>query len=143
MAGGGGPGFFFKSAIMKIVNVTRRVAAAAALMCVASQPLFAETFSERMAPCLACHGETGDGTGPVGDAFMTRPADLRSDRVHAMSDGQLLRAMLTGPGHAPAVETVPPPVPRVLEHIVLPQHRWAIVLYVRGLGSRTFTPARK
>ena len=58
------PGFFFKSAIMKIVNVTRRVAAVAALMCVASQPLFAETFSERMAPCLACHGENGQSENP-------------------------------------------------------------------------------
>ncbi len=49
---------------MKIVNVTRRVAAVAALMCVASQPLFAETFSERMAPCLACHGENGQSENP-------------------------------------------------------------------------------
>jgi cytochrome c553 len=58
------PGFSFKSAIMKIVNVTRRVAAAAALMCVVSQPLFAETFSERVAPCLACHGENGQSENP-------------------------------------------------------------------------------
>ena len=58
------PGFFFKSAIMKIVNVMRRVAAASALVCAASQPLFAELFSERMAPCLACHGENGQSENP-------------------------------------------------------------------------------
>ena len=49
---------------MKIVNVMRRLAAAAALICAASQPLFAETFSERVAPCLACHGENGQSENP-------------------------------------------------------------------------------
>ncbi|MFI4961303.1 MAG: c-type cytochrome, partial [Hyphomicrobiales bacterium] len=40
------------------------MAAAVALMCVASQPLFAETFSERVAPRLACHGENGQSENP-------------------------------------------------------------------------------
>jgi cytochrome c553 len=49
---------------MKFVSITRRVAAAAALICAASQPLFAETLSERVAPCLACHGERGQSENP-------------------------------------------------------------------------------
>jgi cytochrome c553 len=49
---------------MKIVNVMRRIVAAAALACAAGGPLFAETFSERVAPCLACHGEKGQSETP-------------------------------------------------------------------------------
>jgi len=49
---------------MKIVNVMRRLAAAAALICAASQSLLAETFSDRVAPCLACHGENGQSENP-------------------------------------------------------------------------------
>jgi len=44
---------------MPIVTLTRRVAAAVVLVCAAIQPLSAETFAERMAPCMACHGEKG------------------------------------------------------------------------------------
>lgn len=44
---------------MLIANLTCRIVAAVALACAASQPLLAETFAERMAPCLACHGEKG------------------------------------------------------------------------------------
>lgn len=49
---------------MKTESVTRCVAAAAAFICTVSQPLFAETFSERVAPCLACHGEKGQSENP-------------------------------------------------------------------------------
>ena len=59
---------------MKIVNVTRRVAAAAALICAASQPLFAETFAERVAPCLACHGEKGQSETPEIPSLGGQPA---------------------------------------------------------------------
>ena len=50
--------------IMKIVNLMVRIAAVAAVFCGASQPLFAETFAERVAPCLACHGEKGQSENP-------------------------------------------------------------------------------
>jgi len=49
---------------MHIVNVTCGIAAAMALACAASQPLSAETFAERVAPCLACHGEKGQSENP-------------------------------------------------------------------------------
>lgn len=41
-----------------------RLAAVAALACAISAPLSAETFSERVAPCLACHGENGQSENP-------------------------------------------------------------------------------
>jgi cytochrome c553 len=49
---------------MQIVNFTRRIVAVAGFVCLLSQPLFAETFAERVAPCLACHGEKGQSENP-------------------------------------------------------------------------------
>ena len=49
---------------MSILTFTRLVTAAGLLVCAASQPLFAETFAERVAPCLACHGEKGQSENP-------------------------------------------------------------------------------
>lgn len=44
---------------MKFENVTRRLFAAVVLACALSAPASAETYAERVAPCLACHGEKG------------------------------------------------------------------------------------
>lgn len=74
--------------------------------------------------CIFCHGQTGDGYGPVGESFFPTPTDLRGAKVKALSDGQLLRAMLTGTGHEPVLETT-----------VLSEHRWYLVLYVRSLAA--------
>jgi cytochrome c553 len=49
---------------MRIVTFIGRVVAAAALACAAVGPLSAATFSERAAPCLACHGEKGQSENP-------------------------------------------------------------------------------
>ena len=73
--------------------------------------------------CIFCHGERGEGNGPVGESFMPVPTDLRSIRM-VNRDGQLLRAMLLGIGHEP-----------VLERVVPPHHRWYLVLYVQSLGD--------
>jgi hypothetical protein len=75
--------------------------------------------------CLACHSEYGDGNGPVGQSYMPAPSDIRSGHAAGLSDGQLLRASLTGIGHEP-----------VLEKVVYPDDRWYIVLYVRSLQKR-------
>lgn len=74
--------------------------------------------------CVFCHGDAGDGNGPVGQSFTPKPADLRVPGVNAYTDGQLLHAMLTGEGHAPVLEKV---VPR--------EHRWYLVHYVRALAT--------
>ena len=70
--------------------------------------------------CAFCHGQAGDGRGPVGESFVPSPADLRSAKVQALSDGELLRAMLTGPGHGP-----------VLQRVVPEASRPYLILYVR------------
>lgn len=74
--------------------------------------------------CVACHGDAGDGRGPVAGSYIPTPADLRSPRVQSLTGGALYRAMLTGEGHAP-----------VLERVVPPEHRPYLVLYVRSLRS--------
>jgi len=71
--------------------------------------------------CAFCHGERGDGAGPVGESYVPVPADLRAARIQGYSDGQLLRAMLTGAGHDP-----------VMNATVREPHRWYLVLYVRS-----------
>lgn len=74
--------------------------------------------------CVFCHGDRGAGDGPVGNSYIPRPADLRSAKVSGYSDGDLLRASLTGIGHEP-----------VLERVVPPEHRWHLVLFVRSLAQ--------
>jgi len=72
--------------------------------------------------CVHCHGSRGDSRTPVGDSYVPKPTPLRSPRVQAMSDGELYRAMVTGKGHEP-----------VLQSTVPPERRWAIVHFVRTL----------
>lgn len=72
--------------------------------------------------CVFCHGEKGDGEGPVGQSFDPAPGDMRTDKVRAMDDQALLRAMLTGNGHDP-----------VLRRVVPPDDRPSLALYVRAL----------
>ena len=54
------PGIFFAVTMPKTMQFARQlVAVVAALACIAIVPLRAETFAERAAACLACHGEKG------------------------------------------------------------------------------------
>jgi hypothetical protein len=75
--------------------------------------------------CQFCHGSTGDGNGPVGQSYVPTPSDLRLQKARSYSDGQLLRAMLTGPGHDP-----------VLQRVERPEHYWYLVLAVREMGGK-------
>jgi len=74
--------------------------------------------------CLFCHGAIGDGNGYVGQSYVPKPADLRTPEIQSRADGDLLRAMLLGAGHAP-----------VLEEIVPEQHRWFLVLAMRSFAA--------
>jgi len=76
--------------------------------------------------CVFCHGEAGDGRGPVAESYDPEPADLRTKAVQSLTDGKLLYASLTGVGHEP-----------VLERVVPEKARWPIVLYVRSLAPAT------
>jgi cytochrome c553 len=49
---------------MSVITFSRCIAAAATFVYIVSEPLFAESFAERVAPCLACHGESGQSKTP-------------------------------------------------------------------------------
>jgi cytochrome c553 len=55
--------FFIKQTIMQTMDFASRAAVAALLICTQA-PLHAETFADRVAPCLSCHGEKGQSTKP-------------------------------------------------------------------------------
>jgi len=76
--------------------------------------------------CVFCHGDKGDGFGPVGYSYVPVPADLRTEKIESMSDGQLLYSMLTGVGHDP-----------MLARIVPAEFRWNLVVYVRSLNTQS------
>ncbi len=59
---------------MKVLHISRRLIAAAALICAGVLPLLAETFEERVAPCLACHGEKGQSETPDVPSLGAQPA---------------------------------------------------------------------
>jgi cytochrome c553 len=52
----------------------RRIALAAAFVCVGVAPSFGETVAERAAPCLACHGESGQSETPDVPSLGGQPA---------------------------------------------------------------------
>jgi len=58
----------------RTIGFLRRLAAAAVFACAAIAPLRAETFSERVAPCLACHGEKGQSETPEIPSLGGQPA---------------------------------------------------------------------
>lgn len=73
--------------------------------------------------CAFCHGKNGKGEGPVGVSFIPYPADLTVPRVQTLGDSTMIRRMMTGTGHEPLLTSVVPP-----------QHRPAIVTFLRTLG---------
>ena len=59
---------------MQTIDIGRRIAVAALLLCTANQSLLGETVAERAAPCLACHGETGQSENPEVPSLGGQPA---------------------------------------------------------------------
>ena len=74
--------------------------------------------------CQMCHGETGEGNGPIAP-FLTkfRPADLTSPLIKAFSDGQIFMTITNG---------VPDRMPALNENLTVSE-RWDVVNYVRTL----------
>jgi cytochrome c553 len=64
--------FSFKPTNMH--GLARCIAIAVLLVCAASQPLLGETIAERAAPCLACHGESGQSETPEIPSLGGQPA---------------------------------------------------------------------
>lgn len=71
--------------------------------------------------CQICHGPKGQGDGPIIGRY-PNPPSLLADRAKNMPDGQIFHIVTKGQGIMPAYAVQ-----------VLPEDRWAAILYVRKL----------
>jgi mono/diheme cytochrome c family protein len=79
--------------------------------------------------CAVCHGYDGAGGGMTSQRAVERqepdwapPVSLSSSRVLEMADGQIFHTISNGTAKMPAYAAQ-----------IVPEDRWAIVLYVRAL----------
>ena len=75
--------------------------------------------------CVMCHGETGEGNGPVSKLIANKPADLTSIITQSKTDGALFMTITNG------VEGKMPPM---VENFTV-RDRWDLVNYIRTLES--------
>ncbi len=71
--------------------------------------------------CAVCHGEGGEGDGPIIGRF-PNPPSLLADKTKGMSDGQMMHVVTRGQGIMPAYAVQ-----------VLPDDRWRAIAHVRKL----------
>jgi mono/diheme cytochrome c family protein len=76
--------------------------------------------------CQMCHGESGQGNGPVA-AFLVnfKPVNLTSPLIKAFSDGQIFLTITNG---------VPERMPALNENLTVSE-RWDVVNFVRTLKA--------
>ena len=73
--------------------------------------------------CRMCHGQTGEGTGPIAPFLANKPANLTSPVVQSKSDGSLFLTITNG-----VTGKMPP-----LNENLLVSERWDIVNFLRTL----------
>ena len=71
--------------------------------------------------CVVCHGATGQGNGIVSQFGLAGVANLQSDRLRAIEDGQIFDTITHGKGLMGAYSQI-----KV-------EDRWAIIAYLRAL----------
>jgi mono/diheme cytochrome c family protein len=75
--------------------------------------------------CLSCHGAGGKGDGRKADTLEVKPSDLSKPRVSAQPDGVLFWKISEGKTPMPSFRSK-----------LASQELWAVINYVRTLGSR-------
>src|SRR5215210_5623437 len=73
--------------------------------------------------CRMCHGQTGEGTGPIAPFLANKPANLTSDVVQSKSDGSMFLTITNG-----ITGKMPP-----LNENLLVSERWDVVNFLRTL----------
>lgn len=73
--------------------------------------------------CIMCHGETGEGNGPVSGLIANKPANLTLDVTQNKSDGALFLTLTNG---------VDGRMPPMVENLTV-RDRWDVVNYIRTL----------
>lgn len=81
--------------------------------------------------CAFCHGENGDGYGPVGYSYVPAVSNLRTAELKRYSDKQIYSKMVTGTGHSP-----------MLTRIIPEDYGWYIVTYIKTLSDMNDQPER-
>jgi mono/diheme cytochrome c family protein len=80
-----------------------------------------------MINCAMCHGETGQGDGPIANHIQNKPADLTGETMQSKSDGALFLTITNGvTGRMPALN----------ENFTV-RERWDIVNFLRTLMPTT------
>ena len=74
--------------------------------------------------CSTCHGATGRGDGPAGQAMGGQPADLLSEKVQAQTDGELFYKITTGKEIMPS-----------FKELLSEEQRWDMVDFIRNIGQ--------
>jgi mono/diheme cytochrome c family protein len=75
--------------------------------------------------CVMCHGDAGEGNGPVSSLIHNKPANLTLDVTQEKSDGTLFMTLTNG------VEGKMPPM---VENLTV-RDRWDLVNYIRTLAA--------
>ena len=72
--------------------------------------------------CLSCHGPQGDGEGQLytSDRYPYPPANLVSDEVKALKDGEIYHSITVGYG-----------IMGAHGGMIRPEERWKIILHIR------------
>ena len=73
--------------------------------------------------CIMCHGETGEGNGPIAALIANKPANLTSIITQSKIDGTLFMTITNG------VEGKMPPM---VENLTV-RDRWDVINYIRTL----------
>jgi mono/diheme cytochrome c family protein len=72
--------------------------------------------------CMVCHGQKGDGAGPIVDKMPNKPPSILTPKIRDWKDGQLYQVITMGQGTMGAYAS----------HIPQ-QSRWQVVNYIRHL----------
>jgi cytochrome c553 len=74
--------------VFRTIEFVWRLAAVGLLTCAVSTPLYAETFSKRVAPCLACHGHYGQSENPLVPSLGGQPAPYLLIQLYLFRENQ-------------------------------------------------------
>jgi mono/diheme cytochrome c family protein len=81
--------------------------------------------------CMACHGMTGKGDGPVGNKMSLKPPSLISDKIKGWSDGGIYHVIAMGQGTmGPYASAIPQ------------AQRWQLVNYIRQMQKNSKVAAQ-
>lgn len=75
--------------------------------------------------CIQCHGQKANGMGTVGQSFSPLPADLTSDRVQGLSDGELYARIRLGYKRHPELYTT-----------ISGRDTWYVIQYARSIAGK-------